>query len=713
MERAMTTRLILFLLMIIATGLNSCSSCSDSGDSESIGQALEDRLTDALDFEGGQMHEEEVPGATSDDSSPQISNIEAPDQFHVDAPFEIELATQFDKARNINAAVIHVVGASAYIRVKKSMVQQFDVWLMELNGRLTEDAELKGNTFTIEYALQNTAGRTGSYKTKQMLIAEEDAACNKGDCCNGGQWLAEGEDCASGEDALACTADLCDSEHHCQSSLSADWCLIEDICFELDQIGPDYPCKRCSPGDDQEWWTWLEDHSPCSSEDFEGSGECIEGECMTTDSDGDSEHDVDGDTHTDGDSDEEIDGDSPDGDRDQENSEDVEEPEEEAEAPSACEPNPCMNEGICEEGDSLFSCLCTLEYGGETCEECSLLAHGVYPDCIVPSGAQHWPVLPTNMNDCMEAAAVIDCSLINGGTMDPPTCGDAPPIAYCGQDAHYGGNARNFDCRDDQDSAINCANALAADEVAIDSLTGLTWQRNLPATYPDCGADSCTWGDALNYCDNLNYANISDWRLPSYHELQSLLSYHSFSGGYDATVFQNLGDSFYWSASVSAFQPSESWSVQFGNTYMLYYPPSNTHKVICVTGEGPAQNTGFVESGATGQEVVEDIVTGLIWQKGEIVDLTWVDALSVCEASDHAGETDWRLPNQNELISLVDSNRFNPASAFPGMSISTQEVWTSTPVANDVVWAWRIDFRDGSSFYADKTSAFSVYCVRN
>ncbi|MFL7870952.1 MAG: DUF1566 domain-containing protein [Anaerolineales bacterium] len=51
-----------------------------------------------------------------------------------------------------------------------------------------------------------------------------------------------------------------------------------------------------------------------------------------------------------------------------------------------------------------------------------------------------------------------------------------------------------------------------------DSATGLTWTQNDSGT----GLD---WEGALNYCTSLDYAGISDWRLPNAKELQSIVDY--------------------------------------------------------------------------------------------------------------------------------------------------------------------------------------------
>lgn len=51
-----------------------------------------------------------------------------------------------------------------------------------------------------------------------------------------------------------------------------------------------------------------------------------------------------------------------------------------------------------------------------------------------------------------------------------------------------------------------------------DNATGLTWQK-------DDSGKGMAWGDALAYCENLEIADQSDWRLPNAKELQSILDY--------------------------------------------------------------------------------------------------------------------------------------------------------------------------------------------
>ncbi len=89
---------------------------------------------------------------------------------------------------------------------------------------------------------------------------------------------------------------------------------------------------------------------------------------------------------------------------------------------------------------------------------------------------------------------------------------------------------------------------------------------------------------------------------------------------------------------------------------------------------GGTSNDGICNGSELCDGTVTDNLTGLMWiqnaNAGSDCDgadtggKTWAIALSsaaACNTSSYAGYTDWRLPNVNELLSLIDRSRFNPA----------------------------------------------------
>jgi hypothetical protein len=91
------------------------------------------------------------------------------------------------------------------------------------------------------------------------------------------------------------------------------------------------------------------------------------------------------------------------------------------------------------------------------------------------------------------------------------------------------------------------------DGTVTDNNTGLMWQQAEP--------DYMTWEQALNYCEGLNLANETDWRLPNIKEFESLTDDTRYDPAMDTNFFPNASSSFYWSSTTVAFYPNNSWVV--------------------------------------------------------------------------------------------------------------------------------------------------------
>jgi hypothetical protein len=135
---------------------------------------------------------------------------------------------------------------------------------------------------------------------------------------------------------------------------------------------------------------------------------------------------------------------------------------------------------------------------------------------------------------------------------------------------------------------------------------------------------------------------------------------------------------------------------------------------------------GETQSGAThsfvdnGDGTITDQVTGLMWEKhssdGSIHDGTntysFADAVAVkiaaLNAEPFAGHSDWRLPNRNELATLINLGTLSPATypdfnttCDPGCTVTecnctgTTIYWTSTSVHNTPDYGWYVHFSEG------------------
>lgn len=185
----------------------------------------------------------------------------------------------------------------------------------------------------------------------------------------------------------------------------------------------------------------------------------------------------------------------------------------------------------------------------------------------------------------------------------------------------------------------------------------------------------------------------------------------------------------------------------------------------CADGDGaPVPRTGQTTSYATGDDgdlqkgvawpnprftdnddgTVTDNLTGLIWLKNaSCPDATrnWTTALSDvaqlntdgtmngtnCGDTSNGGnhQTDWRMPNRNELQSLVDIRFFNPAlsnaegtaqwsEGSPFSGVQSGFYWSSSTgvYLQDPSVAWTVFLGNGSVFGKDKNDNYDVWPVR-
>ncbi|KAB2898864.1 MAG: DUF1566 domain-containing protein, partial [Dokdonella sp.] len=128
-------------------------------------------------------------------------------------------------------------------------------------------------------------------------------------------------------------------------------------------------------------------------------------------------------------------------------------------------------------------------------------------------------------------------------------------------------------------------------------------------------------------------------------------------------------------------------------------------------------------SGHPNERVVRDLRTGLEWKQcsegqtgasctGTASGMNWSAALGAAQAATWAGHTDWRLPNINELRSLVETGCINPSintTMFPGTPNSFY--WSSTTYPN-VSNAWNVYFGYGYPYANGKGNDQQVRLVR-
>jgi hypothetical protein len=115
-------------------------------------------------------------------------------------------------------------------------------------------------------------------------------------------------------------------------------------------------------------------------------------------------------------------------------------------------------------------------------------------------------------------------------------------------------------------------------------------------------------------------------------------------------------------------------------------------------------------------DIVKDNASGLEWQDDNVSSpsLTWQDAITQCETLTLNGHDDWRLPNINELKSIVDRSKSSViVDGFE--SVATYSYWSSTSFADasNKNVAWLVSFGFGDvHFHVKSSNSYCARCVR-
>jgi len=297
------------------------------------------------------------------------------------------------------------------------------------------------------------------------------------------------------------------------------------------------------------------------------------------------------------------------------------------------------------------------------------------------------PIPDTGQTKCYDNTQEISCP--------------QPGEDFYGQDGNYDINTQSYT---KLDANGNDLPVEATEWVMVrDDVTGLIWQKDTePGTY--------TWQQAIDYCDNLVLGVYSDWHLPTIKELSTLVESSIPYPGPTINIdyFPNTVSSSYWSSTNYPGISYQAWIVNFGDCKVSNLPSNDNRYVRAVRGGQCGSLGNFIDNG---DETVTDTDIGLMWQKTTAPRIyTWEGALEYCDTT-FAGYNDWRLPNRNELQSIVDYSRYDPA-IDPIFNTRTSYYWSSTTDAEYSSDAWLVGFRSGNILSFGKSGSGHYSYVR-
>jgi hypothetical protein len=282
------------------------------------------------------------------------------------------------------------------------------------------------------------------------------------------------------------------------------------------------------------------------------------------------------------------------------------------------------------------------------------------------------------------------------------------------------------------------------DGTVTDNLTGLIWTKNANVT------GAVFWQDALDYVAGMNngtYSNYgyTDWRVPNIIELLSLIDHERYAKALPSGhPFKNTNNSYYCSSTTS-YSSTGFWSVTFYNgsigmvgksnaSYYLWPVRGESNGTIKLPKTGQTTSyadgdDGDLQKGVTwpsprftdnGDNTISDNLTGLMWTKSfGLTYVSWQNALNrIAGMNDgtysNYGYTDWRLPNINEIRSVMDLGQAYPAlpSNYPFSGIGNCQTWSSTTFASDSTNAWAPNLWYGEKYYDAKGYSKYIWAVR-
>lgn len=302
------------------------------------------------------------------------------------------------------------------------------------------------------------------------------------------------------------------------------------------------------------------------------------------------------------------------------------------------------------------------------------------------------------------------------------------------------------------------------DQTVTDALSGLSWTQ-------DASLVSASWQVGLDYIRDLNTSNYlghNDWRLPNINELTSLVNIGQSNPAawLNLQGFSNVIPLYYWSSSSSVDSATGNvWSVDMSDGYVSSRVRANGQYVWPVRGGLPGAvilprtgqsacydasgnqidcvgtgQDGELQTGAVwpiprfvdnGDQTVTDSLSGLVWPmdanaQGPVTcspaagTKTWSNALgfvACLNANAYLGKSDWRLPNINELGSLIHKGQEETAAWLNGQGFSNIQAggtyWSSSSYTATALYAWFV-YLDGEGYtgFTNKTVPKYVWPVR-
>jgi hypothetical protein len=246
-------------------------------------------------------------------------------------------------------------------------------------------------------------------------------------------------------------------------------------------------------------------------------------------------------------------------------------------------------------------------------------------------------------------------------------------------------------------------------DVVFDSKTGLTWEfaDRIQLTY-DAAAESCA---------ALRKGGASDWRVPTWIELLSIVDWSRRGPTLSPYAFGYVRGWSYWSRTTRLVE--RRVMIDFADGYIFFtVDPTFRASIRCVRGGAP-----FVHDPAAGAPAgryattaatARDRKTGLLWQRGHAGGrLGYEAAVGYCANLSLDGVSGFRLPHIREILSIIDVDG-DVAPIWDHSTFGTdapRSFWSSTVHAREPQYRWGVTVTELG--LVTSAAELGVRCVRD
>lgn len=262
-----------------------------------------------------------------------------------------------------------------------------------------------------------------------------------------------------------------------------------------------------------------------------------------------------------------------------------------------------------------------------------------------------------------------------------------------GQDAEYLTTEASYEFYDTDETAV------------LDNNTGLIWERMQ-------SNEQYVFNEAAEYCEAQTTGGYDEWRIPTIKELYSLAD---FDGDLNSLIpyidtryfdFEYASMAFatqFWSSSVYSINlvggaPDSddgyvpAFGFNFADGHIKSYGTEDNQPglyIRCVIGDEDVYGVNDYSLNDD-ETIVTDNATGLMWQQADDgYTYEWSDALDYCENLTLGDYSDWRLPDNKELQSIVEYGTADVPAIDTGFFDSTfNDSYGGGDFEGDYGWYW-------------------------